>query len=60
MRKRFIYFQRYFITFFIISDEIMFVFGEPLNTTDNKVYKYEEVQLARRIMGYWTNFAKYG
>ncbi|CAF1015811.1 unnamed protein product [Rotaria sp. Silwood1] len=41
------------------ADEIMFVFGEPLNTTDNKTYKYEEMQLARRVMRYWTNFAKY-
>jgi hypothetical protein len=38
----------------------MFVFGEPLNATDSKLYKYEEIQLARRIMGYWANFAKYG
>ena len=37
----------------------MFVFGEPLNATDNKSYKYEEMQLSRRIMRYWTNFAKY-
>ena len=38
----------------------MFVFGEPLNATDNKLYKQEEVLLARRIMRYWTNFAKTG
>lgn len=38
----------------------MFVFGEPLNATDSKLYKYEEIQLARRIMSYWSNFAKYG
>lgn len=37
----------------------MFIFGEPLNSTDTKLYKYEEIQLARRIMRYWTNFAKY-
>jgi len=37
----------------------MFVFGEPLNATDRKLYKYEEIQLSRRIMTYWTNFAKY-
>ncbi len=43
-----------------IRDEIMFVFGEPLNATDSKIYKYEEILLARRIMKYWTNFAKYG
>lgn len=45
---------------FFFSDEIMFVFGEPLNSTDTKLYKYEEIQLARRIMKYWANFAKYG
>jgi carboxylesterase type B len=38
----------------------MFVFGEPLNATDSKLYTYEEVQLARRIMNYWANFAKFG
>jgi len=49
-----------FLSDIVISDEIMFVFGEPLNGTDSKVYKYEEIQLARRIMDYWANFAKYG
>ena len=44
----------------MISDEIMFVFGEPLNATDNKFYRYEEIQLARRMMEYWSNFSKYG
>ncbi len=38
----------------------MFVFGEPLNATDSKLYKYEEILFARRIMSYWANFAKYG
>ncbi|CAF0804686.1 unnamed protein product [Rotaria sordida] len=42
------------------GDEIMFVFGEPLNATDSKFYKHEEIQLARKIMTYWSNFAKYG
>jgi hypothetical protein len=46
--------------YLFISDEIMFVFGEPLNATDSKLYKYEEILLARRIMSYWSNFAKYG
>jgi len=56
------WFPKLFYLFFkmFIRDEIMFVFGEPLNATDNKLYKYEEIQLARRIMSYWTNFAKYG
>jgi carboxylesterase type B len=44
----------------LLRDEIMFVFGEPLNATDSKLYKYEEIQLARRMMGYWANFSKYG
>ncbi|CAF1262878.1 unnamed protein product [Adineta ricciae] len=42
------------------ADEIMFVFGEPFNITDSKLYREEEIELSERIMGYWTNFAKYG
>lgn len=38
----------------------MFVFGEPLNATDNKKYQIEEMHLARRVMTYWSNFAKFG
>ena len=45
---------------FCSSDEIMFVFGEPFNITDSKMYTEEEIELSERIMGYWTNFAKYG
>ena len=63
MRKKDIKFFDLFYFFthgFLLSDEIMFVFGEPLNATDSKLYKYEEIKLARRVMGYWTNFAKYG
>lgn len=45
---------------FDFSDEIMFVFGEPLNSTDSKLYRSEEILLARKIMGYWSNFSKYG
>ncbi|CAF1003382.1 unnamed protein product [Didymodactylos carnosus] len=41
------------------ADEIMFIFGEPLNHTDQKNYTTEEVQLSKRIMSYWSNFAKY-
>ncbi|CAF0855492.1 unnamed protein product [Adineta steineri] len=42
------------------ADEIMFVFGEPLNATDTRLYKYDEIQLARRVMSYWSNFSKFG
>ena len=46
------------VFFVLISDEIMFVFGEPLNATDSKLYKYEEIQLARRIMGLLVKFCQ--
>jgi len=59
-RKCFYIISIYSLFSYLIRDEIMFVFGEPLNATDSKLYKYEEIQLARRIMGYWSNFAKYG
>ncbi|CAF1104746.1 unnamed protein product [Didymodactylos carnosus] len=42
-----------------LRDEIVFIFGEPLNHTDQKHYTKEEVQLSRRIMTYWSNFAKH-
>lgn len=41
------------------ADEIMFVFGEPLNTTDDLNYTHEEIQISQKMMAYWTNFAKY-
>lgn len=40
------------------ADEINFVFGEALNPAID--YKPEERQFSRRIMRYWTNFARYG
>ncbi|XP_018319548.1 acetylcholinesterase-like isoform X2 [Agrilus planipennis] len=40
------------------ADEIAYVFGEPLNPT--KQYTPQEVDLSKRIMKYWTNFAKTG
>lgn len=39
------------------GDEISFVFGEPLYPELN--YTYEEKILARKILKYWSNFAKY-
>ncbi|KAI3385740.1 hypothetical protein SNEBB_011241 [Seison nebaliae] len=39
------------------GDEIMFIFGEPFNGTEN-LYTRKEEQLSRRIMRYWSNFAK--
>lgn len=40
------------------ADEINFVFGEPLNQMFN--YTPKEVDLSRRMMKYWANFAKFG
>nr|CAH7718225.1 unnamed protein product [Callosobruchus chinensis] len=40
------------------ADEINYVFGEPLNPA--KSYTAQEVDLSRRIMRYWANFAKTG
>lgn len=40
------------------ADEINFVFGEPLNP--NLDYTEEERNLSKRIMRYWSNFARYG
>lgn len=42
----------------IHGDEINFVFGEPLNLTLS--YRREEIDLSRRIMRYWANFARTG
>lgn len=40
------------------ADEINYVFGEPLNPA--KSYTAQEVDLSKRIMRYWANFAKTG
>lgn len=40
------------------ADEINYVFGEVLNPALD--YTPEERQFSRRIMRYWSNFAKYG
>ena len=40
------------------ADEINFVFGEPLNPT--KGYLPQEVQLSKKMMRYWANFARTG
>ena len=40
------------------GDEIAFIFGEPLNRSKN--YDKMEVELSKRMMGYWANFAKTG
>ncbi|XP_021924179.1 acetylcholinesterase-like isoform X3 [Zootermopsis nevadensis] len=40
------------------GDEISYVFGEPLNPTKN--YQPYEVELSKRMMRYWANFAKTG
>lgn len=37
----------------------MFIFGEPLNITDELHYTHEEILVSQKIMAYWTNFAKY-
>lgn len=40
------------------GDEINFVFGEPLD--ESKKYRHDEKIFARKVMKYWTNFAKSG
>ncbi|PNF29354.1 Acetylcholinesterase [Cryptotermes secundus] len=40
------------------GDEINYVFGEPLNPS--KDYEPSEVELSKRMMRYWANFAKTG
>lgn len=40
------------------ADEINYVFGEALNPTLD--YTSEERQFSKRIMRYWSNFARYG
>ncbi|KAL1140823.1 hypothetical protein AAG570_000751 [Ranatra chinensis] len=40
------------------GDEISYVFGEPLNPAKN--YHTLEVELSKRVMNYWANFAKTG
>ncbi|CAK9815303.1 Ace [Anthophora plagiata] len=40
------------------ADEISYIFGEPLDPT--KGYSSEEVNLSKRMMRYWANFAKTG
>lgn len=40
------------------GDEINFIFGEPLNSQFN--YTSKEIELSRRMMKYWANFAKFG
>lgn len=42
----------------IHGDEISFVFGEPLNPGKN--YAPQEIELSKRMMRYWANFAKTG
>lgn len=42
----------------IHGDEISFVFGEPLNPSKN--YAPQEIELSKRMMRYWANFAKTG
>ncbi|KAK0172171.1 hypothetical protein PV328_005520 [Microctonus aethiopoides] len=40
------------------ADEISYIFGEPLDPS--KHYTKEEIQLSKRMMRYWANFAKTG
>ena len=40
------------------ADEIMIIFGEPLNPALG--YTYSEIEFSKRVMRYWTNFAKFG
>lgn len=43
----------------IHGDEVSFVFGEPLDQVRFN-YSAKEIELSRRMMKYWANFAKYG
>lgn len=40
------------------GDEINYVFGEPLDPAKN--YHSQEIELSKRMMNYWANFAKTG
>ena len=40
------------------ADEVPFIFGEPLNRSKN--YDQTEVELSKRMMKYWANFARRG
>ncbi|XP_076648871.1 acetylcholinesterase [Halictus rubicundus] len=40
------------------ADEISYIFGEPLDTS--KGYTRQEVALSKKMMKYWSNFAKTG
>ena len=40
------------------GDEIMFIFGQPLD--NNFEYETREKRLSKKMMKYWTNFAKTG
>lgn len=40
------------------GDEIMFIFGQPLDNNFN--YETKEKRLSKKMMKYWTNFAKTG
>lgn len=40
------------------GDEINFVYGEPLNP--EKGYQPQEVELSKKMMRYWANFARTG
>ena len=40
------------------GDEINFIFGEPLNSSLE--YTHEEKELSKKMMRFWTNFAKTG
>ena len=40
------------------GDEIMFIFGQPLD--NNFEYETKEKRLSKKMMKYWTNFAKTG
>ena len=37
----------------------MFVFGEPLNVTDDLHYNKQELIVSEKLMAYWTNFGKF-
>jgi hypothetical protein len=42
-----------------LADEVVFVFGEPLNVTDDLHYNKQELIVSEKLMAYWTNFGKF-
>ena len=42
------------------SDNLPFVFGNPLLKQNNVVFSFDDRKLSKQIITYWTNFVKFG